>query len=753
MCQKCGCNTCETEIKGPLLTEGKAKIKSSLSEGLQYHIDKKIPLSETIYRIGSDAHLSLIKEARKLYSRNVIELCEEDKVLVGTHLGEFALYEQTSTVSKRRAGAELKQKLKGVRSDGFGKYDATIYGLDSDGKRVELKSLNDLNKFDKFELAESESIPLDLPMLNEAEYRGVEFEDYIDELEKTMYVDRRGRGRFIIHPLDKPDVSRPSRDYIIIDGNNVTSVQGYNTGPISDLADRYGLDDEDDRMTPMGKTNAEGRVSLLSSNILKDAIKAIEASRDAEAKSQSDYYGDKPKTGRIGYGLSSQSRMNELYDPINSELEIGDKVKLTPDYEETPGEVFTISQISNGKYFIADEDGRGWYVYPDQVVMINEIDMNDPVVMRARAARDKQPEPSRGGLDFEDVMYLRDDKKDLEDRIKQLYIDMEQEAEPEGGEVADRYGSELNKLEDRLYKVQKQLNDYDMNESAIREDLAVLKEDEESNKILQRILDTLISIEGDGEDRENDIEDLDVSIDYLSSILSKKTPFDIDIDQTQLDRFASPELKEDVTKRKEAENAIRQTLKDEGGAAGLKPLIKSVKKFGYNKKELVQLLKKVVKVKKHKDGDYILTPIQEGPGATLGPGPKASKDGVKNSAYVSEFGYKLVPKKIKGAGTIVKQLYENKNKKKDPPLGKPKRGGSKAYYVYVRDPKTKKIKKVSFGSGGLRAKIKNKQARNAFAKRHNCKNKKDRTTAGYWSCNLPRYASQLGLGANMNTFW
>ena len=61
-------------------------------------------------------------------------------------------------------------------------------------------------------------------------------------------------------------------------------------------------------------------------------------------------------------------------------------------------------------------------------------------------------------------------------------------------------------------------------------------------------------------------------------------------------------------------------------------------------------------------------------------------------------------------------------------------GGSKAYYVYVRDPKTKKIKKVSFGSGGLRAKIKNKEARNAFAARHNCKDKKDRTKAGYWAC-------------------
>lgn len=100
-----------------------------------------------------------------------------------------------------------------------------------------------------------------------------------------------------------------------------------------------------------------------------------------------------------------------------------------------------------------------------------------------------------------------------------------------------------------------------------------------------------------------------------------------------------------------------------------------------------------------------------------------------------------------------KNIQEAKYKGKDVPLNKPKRGGSKAYYVYVRDPKTKKIKKVSFGSGGLRAKIKNKEARNAFAKRHRCSEKKDRTKAGYWSCNLPKYSKLLGLGSNMNTFW
>ena len=97
------------------------------------------------------------------------------------------------------------------------------------------------------------------------------------------------------------------------------------------------------------------------------------------------------------------------------------------------------------------------------------------------------------------------------------------------------------------------------------------------------------------------------------------------------------------------------------------------------------------------------------------------------------------------------EIEEAEFKGKDVPLNKPKRGGPKAYYVYVKDGD--KVKKVTFGSGGLRAKIKNKEARNAFAARHNCKDKKDRTKPGYWSCNLPRYAQALGLGANMNTFW
>ena len=100
-------------------------------------------------------------------------------------------------------------------------------------------------------------------------------------------------------------------------------------------------------------------------------------------------------------------------------------------------------------------------------------------------------------------------------------------------------------------------------------------------------------------------------------------------------------------------------------------------------------------------------------------------------------------------------LYEAKKKKDNRPIGKPMRSssGGKAYKVYVRDPKTKKVKTVRFGSGGLRAKINDPKARQAFAKRHKCSTKKDRTKASYWSCRLPRYAKLLGLKSSFSGFW
>ena len=94
-------------------------------------------------------------------------------------------------------------------------------------------------------------------------------------------------------------------------------------------------------------------------------------------------------------------------------------------------------------------------------------------------------------------------------------------------------------------------------------------------------------------------------------------------------------------------------------------------------------------------------------------------------------------------------LAEAKHRGKNVNIGKPFRtpGGPKKFAVYVQS-KNGGVKKVTFGDPGLRVKNANKKAAKSFRARHNCKDKKDRTTAGYWSCNVGRYAKQLGLSSS-----
>src|SRR6056300_658319 len=52
----------------------------------------------------------------------------------------------------------------------------------------------------------------------------------------------------------------------------------------------------------------------------------------------------------------------------------------------------------------------------------------------------------------------------------------------------------------------------------------------------------------------------------------------------------------------------------------------------------------------------------------------------------------------------------------EPELNKPKRGGPKKFYVYVKDPSTGNVKKVTWGdTTGLKAKINDVAARKSFA--------------------------------------
>lgn len=106
-----------------------------------------------------------------------------------------------------------------------------------------------------------------------------------------------------------------------------------------------------------------------------------------------------------------------------------------------------------------------------------------------------------------------------------------------------------------------------------------------------------------------------------------------------------------------------------------------------------------------------------------------------------------------------KQLNEAEYQGKDVDLNKPKRGGSggKKYYVYVKNPKTGKVKKVNFGASGggqnLSVKLDDPKRRKAFADRHNCDQKKDKTKPGYWACRITRYWKSLGGSKNYPGYW
>jgi hypothetical protein len=122
---------------------------------------------------------------------------------------------------------------------------------------------------------------------------------------------------------------------------------------------------------------------------------------------------------------------------------------------------------------------------------------------------------------------------------------------------------------------------------------------------------------------------------------------------------------------------------------------------------------------------------------------------------IGEFGiYNGIKVPLDYVFDIDELINEIKHRGKNVQLNKPKRGGIKKFYVYVKDPKSKNIKKVSFGgTTGLNAKINNPEARRAFAARHKCAQKKDKTKPGYWACRLPRYAKLLGMNTTFGGFW
>ena len=79
------------------------------------------------------------------------------------------------------------------------------------------------------------------------------------------------------------------------------------------------------------------------------------------------------------------------------------------------------------------------------------------------------------------------------------------------------------------------------------------------------------------------------------------------------------------------------------------------------------------------------------------------------------------------------ELVESEYQGKKVTLNNPTRGGSKKFYVYVKNEKGNVVK-VSFGDPNMEIKRDDPSRRKSFRARHNCDNPGPKTKARYWSC-------------------
>ncbi len=165
-------------------------------------------------------------------------------------------------------------------------------------------------------------------------------------------------------------------------------------------------------------------------------------------------FGQETMTGQIRRLSSERARliMNNIAVMLQNKYDIED-IEVT-DLENGKVRLFAVSD----DFIDMKGDEFGDFGLPGN---LQEIDMNDPVLVKMRAAKSANKKADKE-IDNIKRMNPKTDRKSL-DMIKQigflnkereqLMRDMEQEAEPEGGPIADMYGAKLNRIDNKIAKL------------------------------------------------------------------------------------------------------------------------------------------------------------------------------------------------------------------------------------------------------------------------------------------------------------
>ena len=178
---------------------------------------------------------------------------------------------------------------------------------------------------------------------------------------------------------------------------------------------------------------------------------------------------------------------------MDEEFKKGDKVT----YLGNPAEITFVGKdlMDRTYYSVSYDKGRGktkasnLYNKDGEIKAVKE-DMNDPVLMKTRAAQMKRDAMDKKDLENKskrisadeaiDLRYelsiLNKEREDILMRIEDLGVEMEQTSEPEGGPIADKLGErlmaadkELRAVNNKIIDIKDDLGVFDMNESVNEE--------------------------------------------------------------------------------------------------------------------------------------------------------------------------------------------------------------------------------------------------------------------------------------------
>jgi hypothetical protein len=184
--------------------------------------------------------------------------------------------------------------------------------------------------------------------------------------------------------------------------------------------------------------------------------------------------------------LNEVHQLQKIAGILNEAVEEGDRIKVVYG-NEFYGETGTVEEIRGGFIVVSIDGQDGEYSmhmsdvekiededdddYEDDGEPVSdygrmrkaddaayyglkEIDRNDPIAMAMRAKKDapkpKSQKPNRVQAKINSTIKMLLKKK------AEIERDMEQEAEPEGGPIADKYGDMLNKIDTAISKLKGQ---------------------------------------------------------------------------------------------------------------------------------------------------------------------------------------------------------------------------------------------------------------------------------------------------------